>query len=128
MLALIVLIDSMIIKFCLLGIGILGYFSCFLSSADFFQNQLFRKVLSGTPFEYQTDWIQIRPDILLGLILVQSACKGHQQMTLEGRVKCNCINGAMTLVLLNIFMFYSPLHFVKLPCSMTVVSMYFQSV
>ena len=32
-----------------------------LSSADFFQNQLFRKILSGIPSECQTDWIQISP-------------------------------------------------------------------
>ena len=30
--------------------------------AYFFQNQLFRKILSGLPSECQTDWIQIRPD------------------------------------------------------------------
>ena len=47
----------------------LGKFSCFLSSADFFQNQLFRKILSGIPSECQTDWIQ-------------TVCKSHQQMTL----------------------------------------------
>ena len=48
-----------------------GYFACFLSSADFiFQNQLFRKILSGIPSEYQTVWIQIMPDILSGLIWV----------------------------------------------------------
>ena len=29
----------------------------FLSSADFFQNQLFRKILSGLPLECQTVWI-----------------------------------------------------------------------
>ena len=38
-----------------------GNFSCFLSSADFFQNQLFQKILSGIPSECQTDWVQIRP-------------------------------------------------------------------
>ena len=54
----------------------------FLSSADFFfQNQIFRKILSGIPFECQTDWIQIRPDILSGLIWVQSVCKGYHQTT-----------------------------------------------
>ena len=54
----------------------------FLLSADFFfQNQIFRKILSGIPFECQTDWIQIRPDILSGLIWVQSVCKGYQQTT-----------------------------------------------
>ena len=34
-----------------------------LSSANFFQNQLFQKILSGIPSECQTVWIQIRPDI-----------------------------------------------------------------
>ena len=56
----------------------------FLSSADFFQNQLFRKILSGTPSECQTVWIQIRPDVLSGLIWVQTVCKGFQQTTLVG--------------------------------------------
>ena len=57
-------------------------FHSFLSSADFFQNQLFRKNLSGIPSECQTDWIQIRPTILSGLIWVQSVCKDYDQMTL----------------------------------------------
>ena len=54
----------------------------FLSSADFFQNQLFRKNLSGIPSEWQTVWIQIRPNILSGLIWVQTVCKGYKHMTL----------------------------------------------
>ena len=33
------------------------------SPADFFQNQLFRKFLSGIPSECQAVWVQIRPDI-----------------------------------------------------------------
>ena len=32
----------------------------------------------------QTDWIQIRSDILSGLIMVQSVRKGYEQTTLEG--------------------------------------------
>ena len=44
----------------------------FLLSADFFQNQLFRKILSGIPSGWQT--------VLLGLIWV---CKSYQQTTLE---------------------------------------------
>ena len=51
---------------------LLGNFSCFLSSADFFQNWLFWKILSGIPIECQTIWIQIRPDILSGLIWFQN--------------------------------------------------------
>ena len=54
----------------------------FLLSADFFQNQLFRKNLSGILSECQTVWIQIRPIILSGLIWVQTVCKGYQQMTI----------------------------------------------
>ena len=50
----------------------------------FFQNQLFQKILSGIPSECQTDWIQIRPDNLSGLIWVQSVCKGYEQRTLVG--------------------------------------------
>ena len=38
-------------------------FHTFLSSADFFQNQLFRKILSEIiPSKFQTVWIQIRPE------------------------------------------------------------------
>ena len=43
---------------------LLGNFACFLSSADFFQNRLFQKILSGIPSECQTVWIQIRAGIL----------------------------------------------------------------
>ena len=38
----------------------------FLLSADFFQNQLFRKIISGIASESQTVWIQIRPDFFVG--------------------------------------------------------------
>ena len=51
----------------------------------FFSNQFFRKFLSGIPpSECQTDWIQIRPDILSGLNWVQSEYKDYQQTTLVG--------------------------------------------
>ena len=50
----------------------------------FFQNQLFRKILSGITYGCQTDWIQIMHDIVLGLIWVQSVCKGCEQTTLVG--------------------------------------------
>ena len=39
-----------------------NFFQAFLLSAECFQNQHFRKILSGIPFECQTDWILIRPD------------------------------------------------------------------
>ena len=62
----------------------LEIFHAFLLSAEFFQNQPFRKILSGIPFKCQTDWIQIRPDILSGLIWVQSVCKGYEKTTKLG--------------------------------------------
>ena len=68
-------------------------FHAFLSSADFFSKSTFRKILSEIPFEYQTVWIQIRPDIWSGLIWVQTVCKGYQQMTLGGRVNSFSLSG-----------------------------------
>ena len=61
------------------------FFTFFLSSADFFQNQLFRKILSGISSECQTNWIQIRPEVLSDLIWVQSVCKGFEQTSLVGK-------------------------------------------
>ena len=61
-------------------------FHAFLSSADFFP-----KILLGIPSECETDWVQIRPDILSGLIWVQNICKSYQQTTLGGKcsqIKC----------------------------------------
>ena len=63
-----------------------------LSSADFFI-----KILSGIPSECQTVWIQIRPDILSGLIWVQTVCKGYQQMTLVGNELSTIINSVLGL-------------------------------
>ena len=57
----------------------------FLLSADLFQNQIFRKILSGIPSECQTVWIQMRPDIFSVLIWVQTVCKGYQQTMLVGK-------------------------------------------
>ena len=53
----------------------------FLSSADILQNQLFWKILSGIPSECQTVWIEIKPDVVMGLILAQPVCKVYQQTT-----------------------------------------------
>ena len=39
----------------------------------------------GIPLECQTDWIQIRPDVLSGLVWVLTVCKGYQQMTLVSK-------------------------------------------
>ena len=44
-----------------------------------------RKNYSGRPSEWQTVWIQIRPDKMLGLIWVQIVCKGYQETTLVGK-------------------------------------------
>ena len=51
------------------------YFMIFLSAADFFQNQLSPKIFSGILSDGQTLWIQIRPDIMSGLIWLQTVCK-----------------------------------------------------
>ena len=61
-----------------------GNFSCFFVVCRFFfKNQLFfEKILSEIPSECQTDWIQIRPDQMSGLIWIQSVCKSYQQTTL----------------------------------------------
>ena len=53
--------------FCIMYCTVLTFefrviFACFLSSADFFQNQPFPKILSGKPSECHRDWTHIRPD------------------------------------------------------------------
>ena len=48
----------------LLCLCLLGNSACFLSSADFFQNQHFRTILSGITSELQTVGVQIRIDVL----------------------------------------------------------------
>ena len=58
-------------KFCCLRI--------FFFLIYFFQKK--KRNLSGIPSECQTVWIQIRPDVLSGLIWVQTVCTGYQQMT-----------------------------------------------
>ena len=55
----------------------------FLLSADFFSKSTFLETFFQ---EYcPTVWIQIRHDILLGLIWVQIVCKGYPQRTLVGK-------------------------------------------
>ena len=60
------------------------HFSCFFVVCWFFQNQLFSKNSFRNATECQTVLNQIRPDKMLGLIWVQTVCKGHQQTTLLG--------------------------------------------
>ena len=62
----------------------LGNFFMLLLFADFFLKSSFPKILSGISSECQTDWIQSRPDILSGLIWVQSVSLGYEQKTLVG--------------------------------------------
>ena len=62
-----------------------GLFFMPLLSSDLFQNQLYLNILVGIPSECQAFWIQIRPDVLSGLIWVLTVCKGYQQMTLVGK-------------------------------------------
>ena len=57
----------------------------FLSSAHFFQNHLFRKILSEIWSGSQTVWIQVRLDKMSGLTWVQTVCKCYQQTTLLGK-------------------------------------------
>ena len=60
------------------------YMFCFLSSVDFFKLSFFKKILSGIPLACQTVWIQIRPDVLSGLIWVQTVCR-RQKSPLAGK-------------------------------------------
>ena len=47
-----------------------------ISSADFLQNEVFLKINHlGPSSECQTVWIQIKTDILLAFIWVQTVCK-----------------------------------------------------
>ena len=49
-----------------------------MSSADFF----FQKDVSGILSDCKTEWIQIKLDVLLGLIWAQNVCKGCQQLNI----------------------------------------------
>ena len=69
-----------------LNLCMMDKFACFLLLAAFsFQNKLFQNIISGTPAECQTVWIQIRPDILSGLIWGQTVCNADN--TWSQRVK-----------------------------------------
>ena len=53
----------------------------FFAPADsVFKNQFIEKNLSGIPYDFQADWIQIMPDLLSRLIWVQSV----KELTLFG--------------------------------------------
>ena len=59
------------------------FFHAFSPSADFFLNQLFRKILLGIPSECHS--LKLDQVWYAGLIWVQTVCKGYQQMTLVGK-------------------------------------------
>ena len=59
----------------------LGNFACFFGICGFsFKMNFFKKIFQEY-HQCQTIWIQIRPDVLSGLIRVQTVCKGYQQTT-----------------------------------------------
>ena len=51
----------------------------------FSKSFFFLKILSGIPTDCQTDWIQFRPNILSGLIWLQTVCKGYEQTTIVSK-------------------------------------------
>ena len=55
----------------------------------FFKISFFEKFFQEC-HQCQTVWIQIRPDILSGLIWVQTVCRGNQQMTLIDKELNTC--------------------------------------
>ena len=85
------MVISLVIKGEILStLCLLSNFSCFFFVQFFrlliFFNIIFSpKILSGISSECQTVWIQIRSDILSGLILYQTVCKSYQQTILVGK-------------------------------------------
>ena len=65
-----------------------------------FKIKLFKIFFSGTPSEYQTVWIQSRPDLLSGLIWVQTVCKSYRQTaTLVGNASSQSCMHSYAVVL-----------------------------
>ena len=52
-----------------------------LSLSDSLKNELFKIILPGTLSECQTVWVQVRLNVLSGLLWAQTVCKVYQQMT-----------------------------------------------
>ena len=77
----------------------LGIFPWVLSSDFLFKiiSQV-RNIIWGIPSELQTDWSQIRPDVLSGLIWVQTVCKCYQQTTPAGRELKPLCHGRLTIL------------------------------
>ena len=61
------------------------FFKIFVRLLIFFEINFFEKFLQELPLECQTVWIQNRPDVLSGLIWVQTVCEGNQQPKLVGK-------------------------------------------
>ena len=61
----------------------LGIFSCFCRVLTFLKINFFKKITTGTLSMCQTAWIQIGPDVLSGLIWVQTVWKGYQQRSAD---------------------------------------------
>ena len=65
----------------------LGTFYCFFVVYLFFcKINFFEKFFRVYHQSFQTFWIQIRPDILSGLIWIQTVCNCYYQTTLVGKV------------------------------------------
>ena len=62
-----------------------------LSSADFFQNNIFKKFFHKHN-QGQMVWIQISTEIMSVLIWVQTVCKGYQQMKKTDRYTKERVN------------------------------------
>ena len=79
------------------GCNLFAYYTCFLlfflfiSKSFFFSENYFKNAITISEKQFvnqcKTVWIQIRPDILFGLIWLQFVCKGYQQMTPVIRLK-----------------------------------------
>ena len=68
----------MIVKACL-TLSMLDNFACFFVVCRFKKKKKIKKKIFQEYHQYQTVWVQIRPDVLLGLIWVQTVCKSYQQ-------------------------------------------------
>ena len=67
-----------------LTLCMLGYLYAVLSPNDFFKVNLY-KIFFQEYHQCQKIWIQIRQDVLSGLIWVQAVCKSYQQITPAGK-------------------------------------------
>ena len=72
---------------------ILFFFHVLLSSADFFQNNLFQKDLSRTLSEYQMIWIQIRTDTLFANVIISRQQKTPKVYKQFGEQTAFVLNG-----------------------------------